>query len=51
MDPNAALDEIRQLVEPHKRDDRLAELIAALDEWLCKGGALPVEWSLMQEKE
>lgn len=56
MDPNAYLEEIRQLVN-QQRDadvaenslcassvDRLAELVHALDEWIAKGGFLPDAW-------
>jgi hypothetical protein len=54
MDPNATLQEIRELVsgilhddEPtDERTDRLAELVQALDEWLSKRGFLPVQWGV-----
>lgn len=61
MDPNANLDELRELVSNllehadrdngqflfNRRDDvlRVCELLAALDEWIVKGGALPQRWT------
>ena len=60
MDPNANLDELRELVTnliehgdrdgthflADRRDDvmRVLELFTALDEWLVKGGFLPDRW-------
>lgn len=53
MDPDANLDEIREIIERSKGRDygvslnegeRLAELIVALDEFLSKGGFLPTTW-------
>lgn len=51
MDPNAALERIRDLVgavERHGRADdgrELAEVVRGLDEWITKGGFLPAEWA------
>lgn len=50
MDPNAALAEIRTLVDACQLGgvidgDRLVELISALDEWIVDGGFLPAAWS------
>jgi hypothetical protein len=56
MDPNANLEEQRRLTElilscgnwadANASDcTRLAELVQALDEWLCKGGFLPKAWT------
>jgi hypothetical protein len=53
MDPNATLDELRELLRVVDLDDnfyspndarRFVELVRALDEWLCGGGALPEDW-------
>lgn len=56
MDPNTALDEIRDLYEQIIDDranandvadddvDRLVDLIDALDEWITNGGFLPDDW-------
>lgn len=51
MDPNAALTRIRQLMTEWRQTeengdanqvlDELAEAVAALDEWVAKGGFLP----------
>lgn len=58
MDPNAALAEIRKLVErasdlesfprpdPAELLTELAEAVEGLDEWLSKGGFLPTAWEL-----
>ena len=52
MDPNANL--LEQLQIAHRiitgrmqygDEDRLAELVEALDEWLEKGGFFPVRWT------
>lgn len=57
MDPNAALAEIRKLVErasdlesfprpdPAELLTELAEAVEGLDEWLSKGGFLPTAWN------
>ena len=60
MDPDVALDEIRDLYEwllsytpqtveekerYQEKADALAEKVNDLDLWLCKGGAYPDEWS------
>lgn len=55
MDPNAALEELRKLIETVMNDwdsdtatqteVEMANLFAALDEWLTKGGVLPNQWS------
>lgn len=50
MDPDAALAEIRELVDRIKAADsrhtvqRLAELVDGLDQWLSRGGFLPAAW-------
>jgi len=46
MDPNATLQEIQGLVGSNYAfdRDRLAYLVDVLDEWMSKGGFLPVEW-------
>lgn len=48
MDVNATLAEIRALVRAEESGEgdatRLAELVAALDAWLTRGGFLPDEW-------
>lgn len=53
MDPNAALERIRTIHRALMDDpsgnlrlvDELLELLAALDEWLSKGGFLPSDWT------
>jgi hypothetical protein len=57
VDPNAALDEILDLTgritdlanrgEPLPPDQviRIAELVDALDGWICVGGFLPRRWA------
>jgi hypothetical protein len=46
MDINATLQEIRGLIDSNDEldRDRLAYLVEALDEWMSRGGFLPVEW-------
>lgn len=52
MDPNETLNQLRylarRLVECENPDpvdvQRMAELALALDEWLTKGGFLPMAW-------
>ena len=58
MDPDATLREMRELARRLQDPDydpanvfdaaadgqRLAELFDALDGWMCKGSALPVQW-------
>lgn len=54
MDPDANLAEQRRLAKElseaasdewtRGRAGRLAELVQALDEWICKGGFLPKDW-------
>ncbi len=53
MDPDANLTEMRELAStladvPERPTDaaRLAELVQAMDEWLCKGGFRPLAWTL-----
>ena len=63
MDPDANLREQRELAQNIQtawdRDDeppefdptdvaRLAELVIALDGWICKGGFLPERWAKNQ---
>lgn len=51
MDPTANLKEqlhiaarVRAGLAASYEVDRLAELVEALDEWICKGGFLPKQW-------
>ncbi len=47
MDINATLAEIRLIVQArldNEEDDRLAEAVHYLDEWLSNGGFLPAAW-------
>lgn len=51
MDPNAALGVIRDLCEKiqngtatNSAPEELTDVFAALDEWLSKGGFLPMAW-------
>lgn len=55
MDPNAALSEIREIIESRADQEtfnarsinemlRLIELVAGLDDWLNRGGLLPDDW-------
>ena len=51
MDPNATLQEIRDILSDHFQGGcelsdlhRLAELMEALDGWLAGGGFLPTQW-------
>ena len=52
MDPNETLSRIRGAVQEHQSGlllssdgvDNLVELVAALDEWMMKGGFLPEDW-------
>jgi len=50
MDPNAALEEIRELLEgklglSRADQSRLIDLWAGLDGWMCNGGFLPSDWA------
>jgi hypothetical protein len=57
MDPDAALEELRRALDDADTADaagdrntatdryrHAAELIRALDEWLCRGGFPPADW-------
>jgi len=55
MDPNATLEQLRQLAGQYLNPDRtntldddvgteMAELVHGLDEWLSAGGCLPAAW-------
>jgi hypothetical protein len=53
MDPTQNLKEIRELCGAFERTPqecsandavRLAELVDALDDWICRGGFLPRQW-------
>ena len=49
MDPDTALREIRTILAQDNAldifdQDRLRELVHGLDEWLTKGGTLPLAW-------
>jgi hypothetical protein len=57
MDPNAALKQIRSLIELVRQDKitdselyDLAYLIEGLDNWLSKGGVLPEAWEMIQAR-
>ena len=56
MDPNATLEQLRQLavqvLNPDREDalvdeaaEEMAELVRALDDWISRGGFLPAAWS------
>lgn len=63
MDPTANLADQKRLAERMLRDfadtgrvlpedaERLAELVLALDEWLRRGGFLPLVWAEAASKE
>jgi hypothetical protein len=50
MDPNATLQELRELTEQERiggdgsHAERICELFDALDGWISKGGFLPADW-------
>lgn len=49
MDPDAALTELLELAEIGAEGDevdaaRMAELVLALDGWICRGGFCPARW-------
>ena len=47
MDPNATLKVIRRMLAANEEDMDVGELCCAvrdLDEWMSRGGFLPVEW-------
>lgn len=47
MDPNEALQELREIIEQGidiDSADRVEELFQALDEWLSTGGFFPYAW-------
>jgi hypothetical protein len=52
MDPNTTLASIRELIKAAETDEvvfveaasYMFELIRCLDEWLSKGGFLPLDW-------
>jgi hypothetical protein len=56
MDPNACLNEIRQIIANAREmeedgeddlifdQDRFLDLVEALDGWISKGGFLPKDW-------
>jgi hypothetical protein len=59
MDPNATLDELRDLIAKWQgagsrgpwteaQADRTIELAADLDKWISRGGFLPAEWMRAQ---
>lgn len=57
MDPTATLVSIRALIKVINENndserweelaDSLAEVVEALDQWMAKGGFLPVQWRAM----
>jgi DNA polymerase III epsilon subunit-like protein len=52
MDPNAALSELRSLARiDAERGFRWAELLLGLDDWLERGGFLPLDWTHHREQE
>lgn len=54
MDPNATLDEIRDILKNQRAREsaeRLRELIESLDQWLSKGGFLPEAWEKKGQKD
>lgn len=53
MDPNTCLNELRELLSPgsprplaEDKQDRVFELFESLDEWMSKGGLIPLEWEM-----
>jgi len=57
MDPDANLREpqtiAHRIIENHYTQDdaeRLADLVSAMDDWLCRGGFLPREWEASRGK-
>lgn len=61
MDPNAALEQIRESVSTIQSDalpeadyhhalNRLAELVDGLDQWLSRDGFLPDDWKAEEDK-
>lgn len=49
MDPNATLAELIRIARANLESEepeaaRMAELIEALDTWICNGGFLPHRW-------
>jgi DNA polymerase III epsilon subunit family exonuclease len=52
MDPNAALNELRPLaLADAERGCRWAELFLGLDEWMERGGFLPVDWAHVRDQD
>ena len=58
MDPNATLEEIRELVQVdlhpypmHGDVMRLCELVNALDQWMMRGGFPPKDWTPKGRRE
>jgi hypothetical protein len=58
MDPNVALENLREALNPERGDepgfedalDDAIEAFAALDEWLRNGGFLPAAWAIPGER-
>jgi hypothetical protein len=52
MDPNAALEELREkLADPNENDlEEISILFEGLDSWLCRGGFLPIPWQRAAEE-
>ncbi len=59
MDPEAALEEIRAIVERADDEDtdvvedhnRLVDLIAGLDQWMSRGGFIPKSWNRYRKED
>ncbi len=60
MDPNATLQALRDLVQHTQTSDiahinhedcadRFADLFDGLDQWIMRGGFLPINWSKSQK--
>jgi len=54
MDPDENVRRTRAIIAKYFRDEKLTEseldelitLVNGLDEWMCKGSALPVTWKV-----
>lgn len=50
MDPDKALDQLREMVNTHRRagepSDSFMETFEALDEWMSRGGYAPTAWNV-----
>lgn len=55
MDPNAALNELREMVAAINNGrtpdlEHLAEVFEGLDDWISRGGFLPTDWFTMRRE-